>query len=235
MSSKVEPFPEVRHAVLGYPSRLLSRTWVAKDTVAFQFQRPRNFLFRPGQFIDLALGGVTGNGSHRLVHTFSIASSCFASNLLVVTRMRDSDFKRALSLLPLGTEVSIRGPMGSSCCITMFQGRQFSLPEASASLPFSACFPLPRSTKHIHLSFSFMQIDTSKMPHSWTLSGIWKCQIGTSILSQRSLAWGRGFADGRWQWVPSTSRCSLSTSVIGKIRSTTLLAHQAWLQQLTRR
>ena len=113
MSSKAEPFPEVGHSVLGYPSRLLSRTWVAKDTVAFQFQRPRNFLFRPGQFIDLALRGVTGNGSHRLVHTFSIASSCFASSIIVVTRMRDSDFKRALSVLPLGAEVSIRGPMGS--------------------------------------------------------------------------------------------------------------------------
>lgn len=113
MSSKVDQFPQVGHSVLGYPSRLLSRTWVAKDTVAFQFQRPRNFLFQPGQFIDLALRGVSGNGSHGLIHTLSIASSCFASNILVVTRMRDSDFKRALSVLPLGTEVSIRGPMGS--------------------------------------------------------------------------------------------------------------------------
>jgi ferredoxin-NADP reductase len=113
VSSKIEPYPEVGHPVLGYPSRLLSRTWVAKDTVAFQFQRPRNLLFRPGQFIDLALRRLTGNGSQRLVHTFSIASSCFASDILVVTRMRDSDFKRALSVLPLGTEVSIRGPMGS--------------------------------------------------------------------------------------------------------------------------
>ena len=113
MSSQLETLPQVGDSVLGYPSRLLSRTWVAKNTVALQFQRPRNFLFRPGQFIDLALRGVSGNGSHGLIHTFSIASSCFASSILVVTRMRDSDFKRALSVLPLGTEVSIRGPMGS--------------------------------------------------------------------------------------------------------------------------
>lgn len=113
MSSQVESLRQAGHSVLGYPSRLLSRTWVAKNTVAFQFQRPRNLLFRPGQFIDLALRGVSGNGSHGLIHTFSIASSCFASSILVVTRMRDSDFKRALSVLPLGTEVSIRGPMGS--------------------------------------------------------------------------------------------------------------------------
>ena len=113
MSSKLNLFPQVGRSVLGYPSRLLSRTKVAEKTVAFQFQRPRNFLFRPGQFIDLGLPGLPRNGSHGLKHTFSIASSCFASDILLATRMRDSCFKRALSVLPLGTEVSIRGPMGS--------------------------------------------------------------------------------------------------------------------------
>lgn len=113
MSSKLDLLPQVGHSVLGYPSRLLSRTEVAENTLAFQFQRPRNFLFRPGQFIDLTLRGLTAKGSHGLTHTFSIASSCFASDILVVTRMRESPFKRALSVLPVGTEVSIRGPMGS--------------------------------------------------------------------------------------------------------------------------
>lgn len=81
--------------------------------MAFQFQRPRNFLFRPGQFIDLSLPGLHADGPHCLTHTFSIASSCFASDILLATRMRDSSFKRALSVLPLGSEVSIEGPMGS--------------------------------------------------------------------------------------------------------------------------
>ena len=113
MSSQLDSLAKVGQSVLGYPSRLLSRTEVAKDTLAFQFQRPRTFLFRPGQFIDLALRGVSGNGAHSLTHTFSIASSCFAFDILLATRMRDSAFKRALAALPLGTEVSIRGPMGS--------------------------------------------------------------------------------------------------------------------------
>ena len=113
MSSNVDRFQQVGHSVLGYPSRLLRRTWVAKNTVAFQFHRPRNFLFRPGQFIDLILPVMPTSVSQSLTHTFSIASSCFASDILLVTRMRDSPFKRALSVLPLGTEVSIRGPMGS--------------------------------------------------------------------------------------------------------------------------
>jgi len=113
VSYKLDPLPQVGYSVLGYPSRLLSRTVVAENTLAFQFQRPRNFLFRPGQFIDLALRGLPTGGSNGLTHTFSIASSCFASDILVATRKRDSPFKRALSLLPLGNEVSIRGPMGS--------------------------------------------------------------------------------------------------------------------------
>jgi len=113
MSFQLDSLPKVGQSVLGCPSRLLSRTEVAKDTLAFQFQRPRNFLFRPGQFIDLALRRVPGSGLLGFTHTLSIASSCFASDILVATRMRDSPFKRALSALPLGTEVSIRGPMGS--------------------------------------------------------------------------------------------------------------------------
>lgn len=112
MSSQLDPRAQIGHSVLGYPSRLLNRTEVAGNTVAFQFQRHRNFLFRPGQFIDLTLRG-PAKGLTSLTHTFSIASSCFASDILVATRMRDSLFKRALSALPLGTEVSIRGPMGA--------------------------------------------------------------------------------------------------------------------------
>ena len=34
--------------VIAYPSKLLGRTDVAKDTMAFQFEKPRNFLFRAG-------------------------------------------------------------------------------------------------------------------------------------------------------------------------------------------
>ena len=113
MSFQLASLPKVGQSVPGYPSRLLSRTEVAKDTPAFQFQRPRNFLFRPGQLIDLALRRVPNSGLLGFTHTLSIASSCFASDILVATQMRDSPFRRALSALPLGTEISLRGPMGS--------------------------------------------------------------------------------------------------------------------------
>lgn len=99
--------------MIAYRSTLLSRTEVAEDTMAFHFERPRSFLFKPGQYVDLTLLGPQPGSSNGLTHTFSIASSPFAEDLVVTTRMRDTVFKRALSTLPIDTEVRLQGPMGS--------------------------------------------------------------------------------------------------------------------------
>lgn len=81
--------------------------------MAFQFERPRHFLFNAGQFVDLAPRGPRPDGSDGLTHTFSIVSSPLAEEIVMATRMRDTAFKRALSILPIGAEVRIKGPMGS--------------------------------------------------------------------------------------------------------------------------
>jgi ferredoxin-NADP reductase len=100
-------------SVIGYPSKLLGHTDVAKGTMAFQLEKPPNFAFRAGQSIDLGLVGLAQDSSHRLTHTFSIASDPSDEEILVATRMRDTTFKRTLSQLPIGTEIRIEGPMGS--------------------------------------------------------------------------------------------------------------------------
>lgn len=99
--------------VSGYPSKLIGRTDVAKGTMAFQFERPRNFVFRAGQSLDLSLFGLAEESPQRLTHTFSIANDPSDEEIMVVTRMRDTAFKRRLSALPIGTEALIEGPMGS--------------------------------------------------------------------------------------------------------------------------
>src|ERR1700736_4684032 len=96
-----------------YQSTLLGRTEVAEGTMAFQFERPKDFVFKAGQYIDLTLLGSHAGSSNGLTHTFSIASSPFDEELLVTTRMRNSVFKQALSILPLGSSARIEGPMGS--------------------------------------------------------------------------------------------------------------------------
>src|SRR5215469_2496660 len=100
-------------AVMGYPSKLLGRSDVAKGTMAFQFERPRNFVFKAGQSVDLSLLAVAHDSPHRLTHTFSIASGPSDEEIVAATRMRDTAFKQRLSQLPIGTEIRIEGPMGS--------------------------------------------------------------------------------------------------------------------------
>jgi ferredoxin-NADP reductase len=100
-------------AMIDYHSTLLGRTEVAEGTMAFQFEKPKDFVFKAGQYIDLTLLGSQPGSSSGLTHTFSIASSPFDGELLVTTRMRNTVFKQALSILPLGSRARIEGPMGS--------------------------------------------------------------------------------------------------------------------------
>jgi ferredoxin-NADP reductase len=113
LSSQAGSVQQEQKTVFGYPSRLVGRKQVAEGTVAFQFERPRNFLFKAGQFVELALLGARPDASDGLIHTLSIASSPSAEEIVVTTRMRDTPFKRALSTLAIGAEVRIKGPMGS--------------------------------------------------------------------------------------------------------------------------
>src|SRR5579863_6765665 len=100
-------------AMIGYPSKLLGRTEVAEGTIAFRFEKPHNFAFKAGQYVDLTLASSGSESPNGLTHTFSIASSPFDEELLVTTRMRNTAFKQALSVLPIGSEARIEGPMGS--------------------------------------------------------------------------------------------------------------------------
>ena len=97
----------------GYKSTLLGRTEVAEGTMAFQFEKPPDFVFKAGQYIDLTLSTAQRESSNGLTHTFSIVSSPFDEDLLVTTRIRNTVFKQALSILPIGSGATIDGPMGS--------------------------------------------------------------------------------------------------------------------------
>jgi ferredoxin-NADP reductase len=101
--------------MIEYQSTLLGRTEVAEGTTAFQFERPSDFVFKAGQYIDLTLMGSQPQfgSSERLTHTFSIASSPSNEKLVVTTRMRNTVFKQAISTLPISSPARIEGPMGS--------------------------------------------------------------------------------------------------------------------------
>ena len=100
-------------AMIEYQSTLLGRTEVAEGTMAFQFEKPKGFVCKAGQYIDLTLLDSQPGSSTGVTHTFSIASCPSEEEILVTTRMRDTVFKRALSSLPAGSGVRIEGPIGS--------------------------------------------------------------------------------------------------------------------------
>lgn len=81
--------------------------------MALEFFKPQNFLFKPGQFVDLSIRGRQNKDLSLFTHTFSIASPPVANQIIVATRIRDTAFKCELSILPIGAEVRIKGPMGS--------------------------------------------------------------------------------------------------------------------------
>jgi ferredoxin-NADP reductase len=101
--------------MIDYQTTLLGRTEVAEGTMAFQFEKPNNFVFKAGQYIDLTLSGSQEQSgpSNGMTHTFSIANSPSEDELVVTTRMRNSVLKQAISTLPIGSPARIEGPMGS--------------------------------------------------------------------------------------------------------------------------
>jgi ferredoxin-NADP reductase len=96
-----------------HQTRLKRREAIADGTVAFHFDKPVGFAFKPGQAIDVVLGETPAGDAQGSRHTFSLVSAPFEDELVVATRMRDSAFKRALGSLSAGSAVRLEGPFGS--------------------------------------------------------------------------------------------------------------------------
>ena len=96
-----------------YQIKLTQRREVAERTVAFYFERPADFTFKAGQFIDLMLLDPPETDSEGNTRAFTIASAPTENYLMVVTRLRDTAFKRVLRSMPLETTINIEGPFGN--------------------------------------------------------------------------------------------------------------------------
>jgi ferredoxin-NADP reductase len=96
-----------------HETRLTAREEIAAGTMAFHFEKPPGFTFKPGQTIDLILLEPPATDAESSRHTFSIVSAPFEDVLTIATRVRDSAFKRALQSLPIGARVNFEGPFGS--------------------------------------------------------------------------------------------------------------------------
>ncbi len=101
--------PAVQHDFL---VRLGDRKEIAEGTIACQLEKPPDFSFKPGQFIEITLLNPSETDAEGNTRAFSIASTPQEDFLLVATRLRDSAFKRVLSHALPGTQVKLDGPFG---------------------------------------------------------------------------------------------------------------------------
>ena len=96
-----------------YTTRIEGFEEIAQGTMAFRFEKPAGFSFKPGQAIDLILSDAPAADAANARHTFSIVSAPFEGQLVIATRMRDSVFKRTLKSLAIGATAKLEGPSGS--------------------------------------------------------------------------------------------------------------------------
>src|ERR1035441_5229424 len=85
-------------------SKLVSRHEVAERTTAFRFEKPSNWTFKAGQFLDMTLLNPSDTNAEGNTRSFSIASAPHEETLMVATRMRDTAFKRVLGTMPLRSQ-----------------------------------------------------------------------------------------------------------------------------------
>ncbi|MBD3329557.1 hypothetical protein GF357_03620 [Candidatus Dojkabacteria bacterium] len=92
----------------------LEKRKVAEGTKIYSFDKPDDFQFTEGQYIEMELFNVKDpEVSHDSKHFFSIASSSCDETLDFLTRVRESKFKQALDSLVRGDKVGISESEGS--------------------------------------------------------------------------------------------------------------------------
>jgi ferredoxin-NADP reductase len=91
---------------------LVRREMVAERTMSFWFDRPADWTYRAGQFIDITLLDPPETDAEGNTRGFSVSSAPSEGVIMITTRLRDTAFKRVLQTMPLGTAVRIEGPFG---------------------------------------------------------------------------------------------------------------------------
>ncbi|MEO6104030.1 MAG: FAD-dependent oxidoreductase, partial [Pseudoxanthomonas sp.] len=93
--------------------KLLGHEEIASGTMAFHFEKPDGFTYKPGQFCDLTLNDPPETDAEGNTRAFTLASAPYESDLIVATRIRDTAFKRVLKAMKPGAELKLDAPYGS--------------------------------------------------------------------------------------------------------------------------
>lgn len=99
--------------VTEYKTRLKHKEKCGDGAMAFYFGKPPGFEFQAGQYIDITLINPPETDLDGNIRSFSLASAPAEEHLLILTRVRDTAFKRTLQQLSIHSEVELDGPFGS--------------------------------------------------------------------------------------------------------------------------
>ena len=144
-----------------HEARLLRREEIANGTMAFHFEKPAGFAFKPGQAIDVVLAQPAGTDTQGTRHTFSIVSAPFENEVVIATRMRDSAFKRALGALPTGSPVAIEGPFGS---LTLHKDRGRPAVLVAGGIGITPFMSMLRQAAKEHLDQRLLLLYSNRRP-----------------------------------------------------------------------
>ena len=140
---------------------LRRREQIAEGTMAFHFDKPSGFEFRPGQTIDWTLLNPPETDGEGNTRTFSIASAPSDSDLMIATRMRDTAFKRVLRSMPIGTEVKFDGPGGS---FTLHKNSAKPAVFLAGGIGITPFFSIARQANHDHLAHQLYMFYSNRRP-----------------------------------------------------------------------
>lgn len=96
-----------------YKTKLLSSKEIATETLEIRFEKPKEFVFKPGYWGDITLIDPPETDAEGNTRGFTIASAPYESELIMATRLRDTAFKRVLKKMEVGTEFSLIATGGS--------------------------------------------------------------------------------------------------------------------------
>src|ERR1035438_2786549 len=142
-------------ASAGFTCKLKHREEVAEGTMAFRFEKPSAWTFKPGQYLDMTLLDPSETDSEGNVRSFTIATAPHEETLMVATRMRDTAFKRVLRTMPLGTAVKIEGPSGDLTLPDSFTRASVFLAGGIGITPFRSMICLAAAERLPHQIFLF--------------------------------------------------------------------------------
>ncbi|MFZ5979018.1 MAG: FAD-dependent oxidoreductase [Candidatus Zixiibacteriota bacterium] len=94
-------------------TRLISSEEINHNTYHFHFEKPPDFHYKAGQFVQVTLENPPETDSSGNIRSLSLVSSPSEPDLQLAVRIRLSAFKRSLKALKPGEKIVIDGPFGS--------------------------------------------------------------------------------------------------------------------------